>query len=311
CSMRASGSPRRRMPTSAERPDGSSRAARAAMASSNESSSAASYRQLLWPEGLGSMSVFAHPAEGVQVLQVDFPALVLEQAPLAVAAEQAADRLVGQAEIVADFAAAHRQDETDRRQTAPAITGGEVEQECGEPLLGAFPVVRQVLLLDLDLPAHGVQQLLPQAGDGAGQLFQLSQRDAADQAGFQGYRVAVVVFQAEGIQPRHFPWQVEAGDLFGTVAIEQVGLQRTGAQGVDVLHGLARTKQVLAFVQRAIALDDALQLGDFLLVQHHRQAEPADGTVMAADSGLETGVGGTVGHHSFLPTGKRASGKKF
>ena len=68
----------------------------------------------------------------------------------------------------------------------------------------------------------------------------------------------VTAFLADTIHAKDFTRQVKTGDLFLAFLGERVRLDGTAAYGKDGLEGIAGAEHVLAFAERARALDDVV-----------------------------------------------------
>ena len=74
---------------------------------------------------------------------------------------------------------------------------------------------------------------------------------------------------------------MEAGDLLFASIAQGKGLQGAGAHGEHRVEGIALAKQELAFLQRAAALDDAVQRVHVFEVQRQGQAQGGEAAVLA------------------------------
>ncbi|MNG17758.1 hypothetical protein D3C84_1017700 [compost metagenome] len=93
-----------------------------------------------------------------------------------------------------------------------------------------------------------MQQLLAQSWDLAGQLFELMQRNGANHRRFQGNGITGIKGLANGVQANQLAGQMKAGDLLDAVLSKQVGLHRTGTQGIDAFYSGTCANQVLVLM---------------------------------------------------------------
>ena len=65
-------------------------------------------------------------------------------------------------------------------------------------------------------------------------------------------------------------WHPATRDLFAAVVVEHAAFEKAGAYRVNRLQRAARPIQILAALQRALAIDDRIQLVDFLQLESGR-----------------------------------------
>jgi hypothetical protein len=97
---------------------------------------------------------------------------------------------------------------------------------------------------------------------------------------------------ADGIQPDNFSGKVEPGHLLFATGQRGIGLDGARAHGIDRLEGLALVKQVVSPLQRAIALDNVVELIQMAILNRRRQAnwvQRAFGTVRLAQGADDDG----------------------
>ena len=144
-----------------------------------------------------------------------------------------------------------------------------------------------------DLPAHHLVEVVLQGHDLPGQAFQAGEGDDADFAVFQGHRVTGMVFGADAVQAQQLAGHLEAGDLVAAVFQQHVGLEETGADGVDGFEGLPGPVQVVAALDLAAGADQFVQLGHLGLVETVGKTQFLQVTVRAG--GLDDRQGNFLG----------------
>src|SRR5699024_3200607 len=126
-------------------------------------------------------------AQGGQVQQVDFALGDFQQTFARKTREQAADRFQCQAQEVADFFAAHAQNEFVRGVAKQRQALGQVQQEGSQALLGTQSDQHQHQPMSaIDFLAHQPTELLLQDRQLGRQTVQNIEADHTDLANFQG-----------------------------------------------------------------------------------------------------------------------------
>lgn len=90
---------------------------------------------------------------------------------------------------------------------------------------------------------------------------------------FKGDGVAGMGFAADSVKTEQFAGHLEPGDLVAAVFNQYVGLEKTAADRVDRVKGLAGAVQVLATFQALAARNQFVYPGQLEIVETKRQAQ--------------------------------------
>ncbi|MNZ93336.1 hypothetical protein D3C78_1123980 [compost metagenome] len=121
--------------------------------------------------------------------------------------------------------ARHAQAEAQGGEAALAEVRRDVEQEGGDARVGVEPGQQQLHLLILtDLAAHHQHDLVRQAGNPGGQVFQLAEGDFAAQGAFQHLRGNRIDTFAHAGKAEDLGGEVEAGDFLQALFVGGEGL---------------------------------------------------------------------------------------
>ena len=202
--------------------------------------------------------------------------LTLSKPMLLETGERTADRFQLQAEIAADLLPCHAQLEGVRGIAARAEALRQVEQESRQAFFGAHRTEQHHdAMVAHDLAAHDLVQVTLQAGQFAAQLFQPVEWDFADFAVFQCHGIAGVGVGADRVQPDDLAGHLEAGHLFAPVLMQHLGLEETGADGIQRTERLAAAVQIFAATKGALEAGQCIKPLHLVPVQIDGKAELA------------------------------------
>ncbi len=235
--------------------------------------------------GQRAQPVLVEDLHHVQVGQGDQPLL-------AKLGEGAADRFHGQAQMVGDIAAAHRQRYAQAVATQLGLARGQAQQEIGQ-LLGRLQACQcqRGILCGIQFLAGALQQLALQVRETAAQCLHLWQRDAADAAVGDGLDVVAMVVAAA--QAQVVAGQHEAVDLAAAVGQGAHQAQCAAGQCIDMVALFTSAGQRAAHAD-LLRDGDLLQRLHFIGRQRRAHRKVANRAVQAVQRGAGR-RGGIVG----------------
>lgn len=179
-----------------------------------------------------------------------------------------------QAQIAAEFFAAHAQDEFGRGIATLSRAARQVQQEGGEALFRAHRAEgqqHQVILRNL--LAHDAQELVLQRRQSARQLLQFGIAHHADFGIFQRGGIRYVAHFADAVEPDDFAGQMEACDLVAAVFQRQMGFQCAETDAVDRFQRFTQCVEHLAFLDADAFGDQIIHLAHVVRVHAYRQTD--------------------------------------
>lgn len=203
-----------------------------------------------------------------------------------------ADALDGEAEMVADVGARHRQVQALSRRRRFGLVRGERQQQAGHARAGGQPCAHQQRLLAYDLRAHRHMKAPHQSRGGGQGSLQAGIRDHADFAGVERARAAGMAPGGDRLQAKQVSRRHEGGYLWQAPVVRPPDFQVAATHRVQEGEGLAAPEQQVATRQAAPAAGEA-RIG--------REAAAAHRTLGAAG---RLGVDRRVVHRT-SPCGRR------